>query len=164
MLRGSLVVTCPQQVEGLKQLCVEEQPSPLLLLVGGECFPEAGGARDGGLNGGVVLPAEEVDVEAGGGEEELELGAPELRGGGGAGGQRGERGGGVPIYGERGGELRLEVAGPEKGRATGEEVRRGWGREEPQPEGVGEESWRRSPRRLSCAMRPVSASTRRRPS
>jgi hypothetical protein len=33
-------------------------------------------------------------VEAGGGEEEIELGAPELRGGGGAGGQRG--GGAVP--------------------------------------------------------------------
>ena len=86
-----------------------------------------------GLNGSVVLPAEEVDVEAGGGKEELELGAPELRGGGGTSGQHGERGGGVPIYDECRGELRLEVAGPKEGQATGEKDRCGGGDEEPQP-------------------------------
>jgi len=37
---------------------------------------------DGVVNSSAVVPAEEVDVEVGGGEEELVLGAPELGGGG----------------------------------------------------------------------------------
>ena len=37
---------------------------------------------DGVVNNGAVVPAEEVDVEVGGGVEELVLGAPELGGGG----------------------------------------------------------------------------------
>jgi hypothetical protein len=102
-------------------------------LVGRERIPELCGLSDGGLNGGGVLPAEEIDVELGGREEKLELGAPEVGGGGGSGGQCGERGRGVPVNSERGRELRLDVAGPKQLRAALEESRRGGGGEEAEP-------------------------------
>jgi hypothetical protein len=41
------------------------------------------GPGDGGHNGGDILLAEQIEVELGGHEEELELGAPEVGGGGG---------------------------------------------------------------------------------
>lgn len=72
-------------------------------------------------------------MKLGGGEEEVELGAPELGSGGSSGRQSGEGRGGVPVDGESGGELRLEVTGPEEGRFVGKEPRRGRGLEEAKP-------------------------------
>ena len=76
--------------------------------------PELRGASDGVLNRGAVLTAEEVVVERGGSEEELQLRIPQLGGSGWPHGQGGERRRGVPINGERGCKLRLEMAVPQQ--------------------------------------------------
>lgn len=102
-------------------------------LVGWEHLPELSCACDGSLHSRAVLPAEEVGVELGGGEEELERGTPELGSGGGPGGQCGERGCGYPVDSVRGRKLRLEVAGPEQRLRAREEPRRGCGAEEANP-------------------------------
>lgn len=100
---------------------VEKQAEAVPSLVDGNRVPELGAAVDGGIDGGGVVPVEEVDVERGRGEEHLELGAVELGGGCEAGVESGDGVGIVALDCKGGGKLGVEVAGPEEaGGARGE--------------------------------------------
>lgn len=80
-----------------------------------ERVPDAGAAVDRRLDGGSVVPVDEVDVKSGSGKEHLEIGDPELGGSGEAGVEGGERSSVIALDEEGGGEAGVEIGGPEKG-------------------------------------------------